>query len=136
MRASFWSKEVLHVRRLHAAFMDRSFHMLHLSFAFVLVCLAGVEVVGAAGGVGGAIRRGVDLDDTGALCLCVSVPSAEVLAVPAEDRAHSVGVSCGARGACVCKLVVRVQASVWCCWWVLTLGVVSLLKRFLGFGTF
>ncbi|WVZ11904.1 hypothetical protein V8G54_016434 [Vigna mungo] len=48
MWASLWSKKVLHVRRLLAAFVDRSFHLLYLAFASVLICLAGVEAVGAA----------------------------------------------------------------------------------------
>jgi len=48
MWASLWSEKVLHVRHLHAAFVDRSFRLLHLAFASVLVCLAGVEAVGAA----------------------------------------------------------------------------------------
>jgi len=56
------------------------------------------------------------LDATGALRVCVSVPSAEVLAVPAEDCAYCVGVSGGALGACVRELVVRVQARVRSYW--------------------
>lgn len=116
MWASIWGKEVLHVRGIHAAFMDCSLHMLYLPFAYIPIRDAGVEAVGATGGAGGAVGGSVDVVDTSSLRFRVSVSAQQVPAEPVEDCGYCLGVTAGTWRARVCELVVGVQAPVWGYW--------------------
>lgn len=91
MRASLWSKEVSHVGDIHAKVVDCSFLMLFSAITILRVRHPAFEVAGSTGRCGGAVRIGGFMLDSVALQFCVSVPVAEVLAKPAEDRSHRLG---------------------------------------------
>lgn len=108
MWASVWGQKVLHVRRIYAAFMHRFVRVLCPAFASLSMCFSVFEAIRTASRSGGAIGVGGYVVDTTSFLLCISVPSAEVLAEPDEGWGDCLGVSACTSGACDCELAVCV----------------------------
>ena len=83
MRSSFRSQKVLHVRCIPATCMDYFVHLLRSDTSFVPIYLSNLEAHGTTSGGGGVNWGGGLVDYTTSLLLGISVPPAEVLAVPA-----------------------------------------------------
>lgn len=114
--ASFWGKEVPHVGCLHAEVVDRAVPVLFLAAAVLRVCGAVFEAFGSAGRRGGAVGSGGAVVNTIAFQLCVSVPAAEVLAVPAKNDGNCVGFSGGFSGKRSDQLAFHLRAGFWSDW--------------------
>jgi len=100
VRASVWGEEIPHVGNIHAEVVDCSFPVLFPAVAVLCIRNAPSEISWAAGGCGGVERCGGGVADSSALQFCVSVPSAKVPTVPAEDGGYCVGVPGGFGGEC------------------------------------
>lgn len=80
MWASFWGQKILHVGRIHAAFVDRVVLVLHPAFASISLRLSSVEAFGAAKRCSRAFWDCFSVDDTTSLQLCVSISITKILA--------------------------------------------------------
>lgn len=105
MRSSLWSQKVLHVGSLHATFMDSALPLLYSAFAYLYLCHSGAKTFRTAIRCSRAIRGSLLVLHTYSFQLCVSVSVTKVLAKPAQERCHSLGVAGGAGCACDCELV-------------------------------
>jgi hypothetical protein len=89
--SGFWGEEVPYAGHIPAKIVDCALPLEYLALALVPFRYSDSETFKTAGRCGGYVRGGCFVAHTPAPHLCVSVPIAAVLAIPAQDLCDYVG---------------------------------------------